>query len=123
MKSPIFWQCCSRQDQYQPSMTVRNTNISRQLLFSPSLSLLSSLLTLYRCLMFDPKSKVLLCHPQLEDVLNRTSPFSIWINGEKIDVLEQEGQRQSKEFRNLEEKYTEMADGVDSIFTDSMKVL
>ncbi|KAM8725954.1 clusterin isoform 1-T2 [Acanthopagrus schlegelii] len=59
---------------------------------------------------------------QLEDVLNRSSPFSIWINGEKIDVLEQEGQRQSKEFRNLEEKYTEMADGVDSIFTDSMKV-
>lgn len=60
---------------------------------------------------------------QLEEVLNRTSPFSIWINGEKLDVLEQEGQRQSKEFKNLEEKYTEMADGVDSIFTDSMKVL
>lgn len=59
---------------------------------------------------------------QLEDVLNRTSPFSIWINGEKIDVLEQEGQRQNKEFRNLEEKYSEMADGVDSIFSDSMKV-
>lgn len=59
---------------------------------------------------------------QLEDVLNRTSPFSIWINGEKIDVLEREGQRQSKEFKNLEEKYTVMADGVDSIFTDSMKV-
>lgn len=59
---------------------------------------------------------------QLEDVLNRTSPFSIWINGEKLDVLEQEGQRQSTEFRNLEDKYTEMADGVDSIFTDSMKV-
>uniref|UniRef100_UPI0037E7745F clusterin n=1 Tax=Semicossyphus pulcher TaxID=241346 RepID=UPI0037E7745F len=59
---------------------------------------------------------------QLEEVLNRTSPFSIWINGEKIDVLQQEGQRQSKEFHNLEEKYTEMADGVDSIFTDSMKV-
>ncbi|XP_034756270.1 clusterin [Etheostoma cragini] len=59
---------------------------------------------------------------QLEEVLNRTSPFSIWINGEKIDVLQQEGQRQSKEFRNLEEKYSEMADGVDTIFTDSMKV-
>ncbi|XP_054474418.1 clusterin [Anoplopoma fimbria] len=59
---------------------------------------------------------------QLEGVLNRTSPFSIWINGENIDVLEQEGQRQSNEFRNLEEKYTEMADGVDSIFSDSMKV-
>ncbi|KAM7367664.1 hypothetical protein PAMP_013948 [Pampus punctatissimus] len=59
---------------------------------------------------------------QLEDVLNRTSPFSIWINGEKIDVLEQEGQRQNKEFRDLEEKYIEMADGVDSILSDSMKV-
>ncbi|XP_034436392.1 clusterin [Hippoglossus hippoglossus] len=59
---------------------------------------------------------------QLEDVLNRTSPFSIWINGEKIDVLEQEDRRQNKEFKNLEEKYTVMADGVDSIFSDSMKV-
>lgn len=59
---------------------------------------------------------------QLEEVLNRTSPFSIWINGEKIDDLQQEGQRQSKEFKNLEEKYTVMADGVDAIFSDSMKV-
>ncbi|XP_037541531.1 clusterin [Nematolebias whitei] len=59
---------------------------------------------------------------QLEDVLNRTSPFSIWINGERIDTLEQEGRRQNKEFRNLEEKYTEMEDGVENIFSDSMKV-
>lgn len=59
---------------------------------------------------------------QLEDVLNRTHPFSIWINGEKINTLEQEGQRQKKEFSHLEEKYAEMADGVDSIFSDSMKV-
>lgn len=61
-------------------------------------------------------------HLQLEDVLNRTSPFSIWVNGERIDTLEQEGQQQNKEFKNLEERYTEMADGVDSIFSDSMKV-
>ncbi|KAG7222692.1 hypothetical protein INR49_026301 [Caranx melampygus] len=59
---------------------------------------------------------------QLEEVLNRTSPFSIWINGEKIDVLEQEGQRQNREFRQLEEKYSEMADGVDSIYSDTRKV-
>ncbi|XP_029281657.1 clusterin [Cottoperca gobio] len=59
---------------------------------------------------------------QLEGVLNRSSPFSIWINGENMDVLEQEGRRQSREFMNLEDKYTEMADGVDSIFSDSMKV-
>lgn len=66
---------------------------------------------------------VVFIHLQLEEVLNRTSPFSIWINGEKIDVLEQEGQRQSKEFKNLEGRYTEMADSVDSIFSDTMKVL
>lgn len=59
---------------------------------------------------------------QLEDVLNRTSPFSIWMNGEKIDFLQQEGQRQDKALSNLEEKYTEMADGVDSIISDSMRV-
>ncbi|XP_054618626.1 clusterin [Dunckerocampus dactyliophorus] len=59
---------------------------------------------------------------QLEDLLNRTSPFSIWINGERIDTLEQEGQRQQKEFKDLEDKYSEMADGVDGIFSDSMKV-
>lgn len=63
------------------------------------------------------------CLLQLEEVLNRTSPFSIWINGEKIDTLEQEGQRQNQELKNLEDKYVEMADGVDSIFTDSMKVI
>ncbi|KAF7656292.1 hypothetical protein LDENG_00043890 [Lucifuga dentata] len=60
---------------------------------------------------------------QLEEVLNRTSPFSIWINGEKIDILEKEGQRQQEQFKNLEEKYSVMADGVDSIFSDSMKVV
>ncbi|XP_008311637.1 clusterin [Cynoglossus semilaevis] len=59
---------------------------------------------------------------QLEDILNRTSPISIWINGEKIDVLEQEDRRQKNQLKNLEDKYTVMADGVDSIFTDSMKV-
>lgn len=59
---------------------------------------------------------------QLEDVLNHTHPFSIWINGEKIDTLERAGQRQKEEFSQLEEKYAEMADGVDNIFSDSMKV-
>lgn len=59
---------------------------------------------------------------QLEQVLNRSSPFSIWIDGEKMDVLRREGQRQNKELQSLEEKFTVMADGVDSIFSDSMKV-
>ncbi|XP_068609727.1 clusterin isoform X2 [Brachionichthys hirsutus] len=59
---------------------------------------------------------------QLEDVLNRTSPISIWIDGENTGVLQREAQRQSQHFRELEEKYVEMADGVDGMFADSMKV-
>ncbi|KAM3861249.1 clusterin [Diretmus argenteus] len=59
---------------------------------------------------------------QLEELLNRTSPFSIWINGENMDVLEREGQRQKQHFHNLEERYSEVADSVDGMFMDSMKV-
>ena len=39
-----------------------------------------------------------------------------------MDVLEQEDRRQSQEFQNLEERFSEVAEGVDSIFLDSMKV-
>ncbi|KAJ8355847.1 hypothetical protein SKAU_G00186410 [Synaphobranchus kaupii] len=59
---------------------------------------------------------------QLEEVLNRSSPISIWINGENINVLEKKDQEQSEKFEDLEERYSEVADGVDSIFQDSMKV-
>ncbi|XP_007255478.3 clusterin [Astyanax mexicanus] len=59
---------------------------------------------------------------QLEQVLNRTSPISIWINGQNIDTLEKEDQQQSQHFQDLEKRYGEVADGVDSIFMDSMKV-
>ncbi|XP_030626858.1 clusterin [Chanos chanos] len=59
---------------------------------------------------------------QLDEVLNRTSPFSIWINGQNIDTLFKEDQQQSQRFQDLEEKYSEVADGVDGIFTDSIKV-
>ena len=61
-------------------------------------------------------------YTQLDRVLNRTSPFSIWINGENVDMLEKEGKRQNQRFDNLEDKYSEMEDGVDGIFSDSMKV-
>ncbi|KAM6964804.1 clusterin [Aplochiton taeniatus] len=59
---------------------------------------------------------------QLEEVLNRTSPFSIWVNGENVGVLEREEQNQNQRFHNLEEHYSEVAQGVDSMFLDSMKV-
>uniref|UniRef100_A0A8C1EFS7 Clusterin n=1 Tax=Cyprinus carpio carpio TaxID=630221 RepID=A0A8C1EFS7_CYPCA len=59
---------------------------------------------------------------QLEDLLNRTSPISIWINGQNIETLVDEDQQQTRRFQDLEERYTEVADGVDNIFMDSMKV-
>ncbi|KAL0164948.1 hypothetical protein M9458_040701, partial [Cirrhinus mrigala] len=59
---------------------------------------------------------------QLEEVLNRTSPISIWINGQNIETLMDEDQQQTRRFQDLEERYTEVADGVDNIFMDSMKV-
>lgn len=67
-------------------------------------------------------STLVLCSCQLEEVLNRTSPFSIWINGENIDTLSKEDQQQSREFQDLEQRYSEVSDGVDSIFRDSMTV-
>ncbi|CAL8314563.1 unnamed protein product [Lota lota] len=59
---------------------------------------------------------------QLDRVLNRTSPFSIWINGENVDTLEKESERQNRRFQTLEDTYSEVEDGVDGIFSDSMKV-
>ncbi|XP_051511132.1 clusterin-like [Myxocyprinus asiaticus] len=59
---------------------------------------------------------------QLEEVLNRSSPISIWINGQNIESLVDQDQKQTKHFQDLEERYTEVADGVDHIFMDSMRV-
>jgi len=59
---------------------------------------------------------------QLEEVLNRTSPFSIWINGENVNVLEKEDRRQDQEFQTLEKHYSEVSDTIDSMFQDSMRV-
>ncbi|NXX98793.1 CLUS protein, partial [Centropus bengalensis] len=64
------------------------------------------------------------CSPsqQLEEFLNRSSPFSIWVNGERIDSLLERDQRQEKQFEDLEERYGLLEDGVDDIFQDSTHV-
>ncbi|XP_026779298.2 clusterin isoform X3 [Pangasianodon hypophthalmus] len=59
---------------------------------------------------------------QLEEFLNRSSPFSIWINGQNMETLEKEDDQQRQHFQDLERRYTDVADGVDSIFLDSMRV-
>ncbi|NXN92238.1 CLUS protein, partial [Rhinopomastus cyanomelas] len=59
---------------------------------------------------------------QLEEFLNHTSPFSIWVNGERIDSLLEREQRQERQFEDLEERFSILEDGVDDIFQDSTQV-
>ncbi|NXX40259.1 CLUS protein, partial [Tricholaema leucomelas] len=59
---------------------------------------------------------------QLEEFLNHSSPFSIWVNGERIDSLLERDQRQEKQFEDLEERFGLLEDGVDDIFQDSTQV-
>ncbi|NXK13559.1 CLUS protein, partial [Herpetotheres cachinnans] len=59
---------------------------------------------------------------QLEEFLNHSSPFSIWVNGERIDSLLERDQRQERQFEDLEERFGLLEDGVDGIFQDSTQV-
>uniref|UniRef100_A0A8C3JNR1 Clusterin N-terminal domain-containing protein n=1 Tax=Calidris pygmaea TaxID=425635 RepID=A0A8C3JNR1_9CHAR len=59
---------------------------------------------------------------QLEEFLNHSSPFSIWVNGERIDSLLERDQRQERQFEDLEERFGLLEDGVDDIFQDSTQV-
>ena len=59
---------------------------------------------------------------QLEGLLNRSSPFSIWVNGERIDALLDREQRQERRFEDLEERFGLMEDGVEDIFQDSTQL-
>ncbi|NXC22350.1 CLUS protein, partial [Corythaeola cristata] len=59
---------------------------------------------------------------QLEEFLNRSSPFSIWVNGERIDSLLERDQRQERQLEDLEERFGLLEDGVDDIFQDSTQV-
>ncbi|XP_065586662.1 LOW QUALITY PROTEIN: clusterin [Cyrtonyx montezumae] len=53
---------------------------------------------------------------------NRSSPFSIWVNGERIDALLEREQRQERRFEDLEERFGLMEDGVEDIFQDSTQL-
>ncbi|XP_051471814.1 clusterin isoform X2 [Apus apus] len=59
---------------------------------------------------------------QLEEFLNHSSPFSIWVNGERIDSLLERDQRQERQFEDLEEHFGLLEDEVDDIFQDSTQV-
>ncbi|NXI64029.1 CLUS protein, partial [Anseranas semipalmata] len=59
---------------------------------------------------------------QLEEFLNRSSPFSIWVNGERVDSLLERDERQERQFEDLEERFGMLEDGVDDIFQDSTRV-
>ncbi|XP_060106602.1 clusterin [Heteronotia binoei] len=56
---------------------------------------------------------------QLEELLNHSSPFSIWVNGERVDSLMDETEEQGRRLHDLEERYSMVADGVDDLFQES----
>ncbi|NXL93016.1 CLUS protein, partial [Alectura lathami] len=59
---------------------------------------------------------------QLEELLNRSSPFSIWVNGERVDSLLKQNRRQEREFEDIEESFGLMEMGMDDIFQESAQV-
>ncbi|XP_075454844.1 clusterin isoform X1 [Ascaphus truei] len=58
---------------------------------------------------------------QFEEFLNRSSPFSILVNGEKIDTLTREDEKQHMTLEDLEAGYSTVEDSVEDIFQESMK--
>uniref|UniRef100_A0A7N5JEU0 Clusterin n=1 Tax=Ailuropoda melanoleuca TaxID=9646 RepID=A0A7N5JEU0_AILME len=56
---------------------------------------------------------------QLEEFLNHSSPFSIWVNGERIDSLMDMDEEQGRKLDDLEERYGLVEDGVDDLFQES----
>ncbi|XP_042300855.1 clusterin [Sceloporus undulatus] len=56
---------------------------------------------------------------QLEDFLNHSSPFSIWVNGERVDSLMDAGEEQGRRLDDLEERYSLVEGGVDDLFQES----
>ncbi|NXM33765.1 CLUS protein, partial [Oxyruncus cristatus] len=59
---------------------------------------------------------------QLEEFLNHSSPFSIWVNGERLDSLLERDQWQEQQLEDLEERFGLLEDGIDDIFQDSTRV-
>ncbi|XP_053239851.1 clusterin isoform X1 [Podarcis raffonei] len=56
---------------------------------------------------------------QLEDFLNHSSPFTIWVNGERIDSLKDADENQGQRLDDLEERYSLVEGGVDDLFQES----
>ncbi|XP_073529005.1 clusterin [Phyllobates terribilis] len=58
---------------------------------------------------------------QFEDFLNRSSPFSIFHNGDKVDALTRQDEQQHMTLEDLEDGYSIVEESMDEFFQDSMK--
>uniref|UniRef100_A0A8D0L7L0 Clusterin n=1 Tax=Sphenodon punctatus TaxID=8508 RepID=A0A8D0L7L0_SPHPU len=58
---------------------------------------------------------------QLEEFLNRSSPVSIWLNGDRMDSLLEEDAEQDRRLEDLEERYGLVEGGVDDLFQESTR--
>ncbi|KAM8810015.1 clusterin [Eudromia elegans] len=59
---------------------------------------------------------------QLEELLNRSSPFAVRAEGERLDALQERARWQERRFEELEESFGLLQDGVDDIFQESARV-
>ncbi|XP_064364268.1 clusterin isoform X2 [Dromaius novaehollandiae] len=55
---------------------------------------------------------------QLEELLNRSSPFSVWVDGERVDALLERDRWQERRFEDLEERFRLLEDGVGDLLQD-----
>ncbi|XP_062429325.1 clusterin [Rhea pennata] len=58
---------------------------------------------------------------QLEELLNRSSPFLLWPDGERLEALLERAQRQERRFEDLEEHFELLEHGVADVFEESAR--
>ncbi|KAJ1158265.1 hypothetical protein NDU88_010958 [Pleurodeles waltl] len=59
---------------------------------------------------------------QLDEYLENTSPFSLWIQGDKIENLKDKFEKQDERLLQLEESFQAMEQSIDRIFRQSTRV-
>ncbi|XP_068792784.1 clusterin [Struthio camelus] len=59
---------------------------------------------------------------QLEELLNRSSPSSLWADGERVAALLERDRWQERRFEDLQERFGRLEDGVDRVFRRSAPV-
>lgn len=58
--------------------------------------------------------------PQLEEFLNQSSPFYLWMNGDRVDSLLEDERHQAHELDIMQDRFHHTSSLLDSLFADSL---